>query len=179
MEKSKNLIINLIGNYSIIESTETYNKLQNIAPKLKAVIFDGTGLNSISIDSMENLKKSIYLLREFGVEIAFSNFKSDQESILKSNIDITLLSIFALKEEAKEFIQNKLEITEDELKAVESIPEIKSATFRDDAYYTFCPGCNSKLRLKTKGNYKCPSCQTKFYFNPTNEVIKYERISLE
>lgn len=179
MVKSKNLIVNLVGNFSLKESEETYLKLQNFAPNLKAVIFEGSNLNNISLDSLENLKKSIFILREYGVEIAFANFKFELESILKSNIDKTLLNLFALKDEAKEFLQNKLEITEDEINTIESVPEIKSATFKDEAYYTFCPNCNAKLRLKKKGNYKCPSCQTKFYFNPTNEIVKYERISLE
>ncbi len=179
MVNSKNLIVNLVGNFSLKESEETYTKLQNFAPNLKALIFDGLNLKSISLDSLENLKKSIFVLREYGVEIAFASFSIELEPILQSNIDKSLLNIFISKEEAKEFLQNKLQITEDEVEAVDIIPEIKSATFKENAYYTFCPNCNSKLRLKAKGNYKCPSCQTKFYFNPSNEVVKYEKISLE
>ena len=81
--------------------------------------------------------------------------------------------------EAKNFLESKLDVTEEEINAVPSLPEVRSALVKEGVYYTYCPSCNAKLRLRSKGNYACPACKTKFFFNPIQEPMKYERISLE
>ena len=82
-------------------------------------------------------------------------------------------------EEAKGFLESRLDITEEEISAVSSLPEVRSALVKEGVFYTYCPSCNAKLRLRSKGNYACPACKTKFFFNPIQEPMMYERISLE
>ena len=179
MNKAKHIVINLSGKLNQSLGETVWKQVESTAHTTKAVLFDFTGVDSISQEGLIYLKKMIYHLREFGTEIAFSGLKNDSISLLRENIDKSLINIFAIREEAKNFLESKLEVTEEEINAVPSLPEVRSALVKEGVYYTYCPSCNAKLRLRSKGNYACPACKTKFFFNPIQEPMKYERISLE
>lgn len=167
------------GNFGQSLGENVWKQVESIAHTTRAVLFDFTGVDSITQEGLVLLKKIIYHLREFGTEIAFSGLKNNSISLLQENIDKSLIHIFALREEAKGFLESRLDITEEEVSAVASLPEVRSALVKEGVFYTYCPSCNAKLRLRSKGNYACPACKTKFFFNPIQEPMKYERISLE
>ncbi len=179
MNKAKHIVINLSGNFGQSLGENVWKQVESVAHTTKAVLFDFTGVDSITQEGLILLKKIIYHLREFGTEIAFSGLKNNSISLLQENIDKSLIHIFALREEAKGFLESRLDITEEEVSAVASLPEVRSALVKEGVFYTYCPSCNAKLRLRSKGNYACPACKTKFFFNPIQEPMKYERISLE
>ncbi len=179
LNKAKHIVINLSGNFGQSLGESVWKQVESIAHTTKAVLFDFTGVESINQEGLVYLKKSIYHLREFGSEIAFAGLRANSISLLQQNIDKTIFNIFALRDEAKDFLESRLDITEEEVNAVPSLPEVRSALVKEGVYYTYCPSCNAKLRLRAKGNYACPACKTKFFFNPIQEPMKYERISLE
>ncbi|MBK8394727.1 MAG: hypothetical protein IPL26_05710 [Leptospiraceae bacterium] len=179
MNKSKHIVINLSGKFNQNLGETVWKQVESTAHTTRAVLFDFSGVDNISQEGLVFLKKIIYHLREFGTEIAFSGIKNNSISILQENIDKSLINIFALREEAKTFLESRLDITEEEIKSVNMLPEVRSALVKEGVYYTYCPSCNAKLRLRAKGNYACPACKTKFFFNPVQEPMKYERISLE
>ncbi len=179
MNKRKHLIINLIGDLTEELGEEAFKKIEELAFSLKVVIFDCSSVHNLTPDGIKFLKNSIFLLREFGCEIALTQFKKDLHDLIQGSLDSRLYKVFSDISQAKKFFEDKAEITEDDIDVVPFIPEINTAQFKDETFYTYCPSCNVKLRLKVKGNYKCPSCSSKFYFNPIQESVKYERISLE
>ncbi|GEM_PF-1534688 len=179
MNKAKHIVINLSGNFGQSLGENVWKQVESVAHTTRAVLFDFTSVDSISQEGLVFLKKIIYHLREFGSEIAFSGLKGNSISLLQENIDKSIIHIFALREEAKDFLESKLDVTEEEVNAVSTLPEVRSALVKEGVFYTYCPSCNAKLRLRAKGNYACPACKTRFFFNPIQEPMKYERISLE
>lgn len=167
------------GNFGQSLGEAVWKQVETTAHVTKAVLFEFSGVDSITQEGLVYLKKSIYHLREFGTEVAFSGVKPSSMSFLEENLDKSIFNAFSLKEEARDFLESRLDITETELNSVPSLPEVRSALVKDGVYYTYCPSCNAKLRLRAKGNYACPACKTKFFFNPIQEPMKYERISLE
>lgn len=179
MNKARHIVINLSGNFGQKLGEDVWQKIESIAHTTKAVLFDFTNIDSISPEGLFFLKKIIYHLREFGAEIAFAGISGSFVNQFKENIDKSLLNIFAIREEAKNFLESRTDATQENVSAVSALPEVRSALVKEGVFYTYCPSCNAKLRLKAKGNYACPACKTKFFFNPIQEPLKYERISLE
>jgi hypothetical protein len=172
-------VIKLSGSLTENLGVTVYKQIESTSSQLKGVVFDFNALDSITEEGLDFIRKATYLLKEFGVEVAFSCLKKDWELQFNKKIDKTLAKVFALKDEAIEFIEDKLTKRGETSSSSAVHLEVRSALFKGDTYYTYCPACNVKLRLKSKGNYKCPSCSTKFSFNPIQDSIRYERISLE
>lgn len=179
MNKARHIVINLSGNFGQKLGETVWKQVESIAHATKAVLLDFTAIDTIDQEGLVFLKKSIFHLREFGAEIAFAGLRANSISLLQENIDKSIFNIFALREEAKGFLESRLDIAYSEIESPHLLPEVRSALVKEGVYYTYCPSCNAKLRLRAKGNYACPACKTKFFFNPIQEPMMYERISLE
>ena len=109
LNKAKHIVINLSGNFGQSLGESVWKQVESIAHTTKAVLFDFTGVESINQEGLVYLKKSIYHLREFGSEIAFAGLRANSISLLQQNIDKTIFNIFALRDEAKDFLESRLD----------------------------------------------------------------------
>lgn len=180
MNDGKYTIINLSGNLGSTLGTSLLNQLQSRVPGVKAVILHFDHIAYIEDSGIDFLKKAVFLLMEGRVDFAITGLTAEIRTKLEPHLPFSSIITFLSKEEARFYFEEKAALTSPKEQSVDTgLVEVINATLRDDIYYTSCPSCNAKLRLRSRGNYACPLCKVKFFFNPISKPFNYERISLE
>ncbi|TGN14682.1 STAS domain-containing protein [Leptospira ilyithenensis] len=183
----KSLLIHLSGHLSAELGSDLYLRIKDasLAPHLFCI--ELSSLDSVDEVGIEYLKKISSRAKETGSKVALSGVSEEWKKVLEEFGIGSLFPSFGNSAEAKQDLEKNL-ITE--LPANQARPDLEekpvlvpsseeteiSLEREVEIKTVFCPECGQTLKWSRPGNYKCPSCSSKFLINPKGWVSVYERL---
>ncbi|BDA80866.1 hypothetical protein LPTSP3_g37960 [Leptospira kobayashii] len=185
----KSLLIHLSGHLSAELGSDLYLRIKDASLTPHLFCIDLSALDSVDEVGVEYLKKISSRTKETGSKVALSGVSEEWKKVLEEFGIGSLFPGFKSSAEAKEDLEKNL-ITE--LPANQARPDLEekplpiSAPEPEETEISlereveiktvFCPECGQTLKWSRPGDYKCPSCSSKFLINPKGWVSVYERL---
>jgi DNA-directed RNA polymerase subunit RPC12/RpoP len=177
----KYTVINLAG---ILNKTLSENLLGQVDLILRepgCILLDFIKVTELEENAFPAFKSVLEKVSSMGLDrIAFSSISPEFQMRLAELVSFEIPA-FPDKFSAKSF----LEETHSQSRKFETIstlenqyPKITQFVLKGDIYYINCLSCGTKLRIRSIGNHACPSCKSKFFFQPaTIDLPKKETVT--
>ncbi len=183
----KSLLIHLSGHLSAELGSDLYLRIKDASLTPHLFCIDLSALDSVDEVGVEYLKKISSRTKETGSKVALSGVSEEWKKVLEEFGIGSLFPNFRSSAEAKQDLEKNLSTELPANQARPSFPEKEAPVSSSEETEislereveiktVFCPECGQTLKWSKPGDYKCPSCSSKFLINPKGWVSVYERL---
>ncbi|MDX1958975.1 MAG: hypothetical protein SFU98_10400 [Leptospiraceae bacterium] len=166
----KYTVINLAGILNSNLSESLRSQVDKISIEPSCLLIDFSKVTKLEDSAFASFKYVLQKMNSLGANrIAFSSINPEFQIKLARLVDFEINS-FPDKYSAKSFLEEFHSKTK-KFEALSSLEnkyqKVSEFIKKGDIFYINCPNCSIKLRIRSSGNHACPSCKSRFFFQPT------------
>ncbi|MCB1156797.1 MAG: hypothetical protein H7A25_21080 [Leptospiraceae bacterium] len=161
MFKIRKILIHLSGILDRHLSRDLQKEILDVSPGPALILLNFSDVSAIEVGSSDYLPETF---QNSGMYLYFgiAGLKEESHSQLSIFAGDKRLEFFQDVESGKAYFEHFEKDLEEKL---------KRANAKKKGVIIRCPGCDARLRVRSRGNHQCPSCKSKFTILPDMSIV--------